>query len=243
MSKHVRRDEHVHGRVVRGASRRPSSPFSSSNAWNLQIIKSEFKEHFRNVSRIMDCVGCDKCRLWGKLQVTGLGTALKLLFSTDSTSPPTSPPLLISRGELVSFVNVLHRLSESLAAIERFRTLWKQRDAVATPNLFPPSIAERSSSVAEPVPQSHPPQSAFNSLLPKNPRVGGIGKPSDEEPEKSTPHRSPVPRTSATLGSQGLDEARERAGVFSWLARLSRHGVSSWLEAFAKFGMKARGEL
>lgn len=29
----------------------------------------------------MDCVGCDKCKLWGKLQVQGLGTALKILFS------------------------------------------------------------------------------------------------------------------------------------------------------------------
>lgn len=29
----------------------------------------------------MDCVGCDKCRLWGKVQVNGMGTALKVLFS------------------------------------------------------------------------------------------------------------------------------------------------------------------
>ena len=36
-------------------------------------LKIEFKEHFRNVSRIMDCVGCDKCKLWGKLQVQALG--------------------------------------------------------------------------------------------------------------------------------------------------------------------------
>lgn len=36
-------------------------------------LKVEFKEHFRNVSRIMDCVGCDKCKLWGKLQVQALG--------------------------------------------------------------------------------------------------------------------------------------------------------------------------
>jgi hypothetical protein len=49
----------------------------------LQILKEEFKEHFRNVSRIMDCVGCDKCRLWGKVQTTGLGTALKILFELD----------------------------------------------------------------------------------------------------------------------------------------------------------------
>eukprot|EP00897_Mesotaenium_endlicherianum_P003124 jgi/Mesen1/283/ME1155523C09450 len=32
---------------------------------------------------IMDCVGCEKCRLWGKLQILGLGTALKILFSVD----------------------------------------------------------------------------------------------------------------------------------------------------------------
>lgn len=31
----------------------------------------------------MDCVGCEKCRLWGKLQVLGLGTALKILFSVN----------------------------------------------------------------------------------------------------------------------------------------------------------------
>src|SRR3954462_2717734 len=47
----------------------------------LQKLIKDIKERFRNVSRIMDCVSCEKCRLWGKLQVTGLGTALKILFS------------------------------------------------------------------------------------------------------------------------------------------------------------------
>ena len=51
-----------------------------------QTLKDEFKQHFRNVSRIMDCVGCDKCRLWGKLQTSGVGTALKILFELDETS-------------------------------------------------------------------------------------------------------------------------------------------------------------
>ncbi|RRT56676.1 hypothetical protein B296_00005103 [Ensete ventricosum] len=37
-----------------------------------------------NCSALMDCVGCEKCRLWGKLQVLGLGTALKILFSVDN---------------------------------------------------------------------------------------------------------------------------------------------------------------
>ena len=34
-----------------------------------QELKQEFQGHFRNISRVMDCVGCDKCKLWGKLQV------------------------------------------------------------------------------------------------------------------------------------------------------------------------------
>lgn len=32
-------------------------------------LKIDFREKFRNISKIMDCVGCDKCRLWGKIQV------------------------------------------------------------------------------------------------------------------------------------------------------------------------------
>lgn len=86
-------------------------------------MKDEFKQHFRNVSRIMDCVGCDKCRLWGKIQVTGLGTALKLLFSGGGGDDD----IVLSRSETVAFVNTLHRLSESLAAVDKFRDLWAQR--------------------------------------------------------------------------------------------------------------------
>jgi len=32
-------------------------------------LKIEFQEHFKNITRVIDCVGCDKCKLWGKLQV------------------------------------------------------------------------------------------------------------------------------------------------------------------------------
>lgn len=31
--------------------------------------QEEFRLHFKNISKIIDCVGCFKCRLWGKLQV------------------------------------------------------------------------------------------------------------------------------------------------------------------------------
>lgn len=193
----------------------------------------------------MDCVGCDKCRLWGKLQVTGLGTALKLLFSTDA-SPDAPAPVLLSRGELVSFINALHRLSESLASVERFRVLWAERDAIATPHL-PPPVAESSASP----PQSQPPKSAFNSVLPKAHRAprpdppldAVVGKAKDvpvvARPDKPTPQGGSVPRSSAKSGRE--DQEFERAGVFEWLVGLCRDGYRSCFEALA--GARAKVEL
>ncbi|XP_042856014.1 ero1-like protein isoform X3 [Penaeus japonicus] len=93
-------------------------------------LKEEFRQHFWNVSRIMDCVGCDKCRLWGKLQVTGLGTALKILFSgnldqqgnqkVDITAARQSK-FQLSRIEIVALFNAFGRLSRSIVALENFR--------------------------------------------------------------------------------------------------------------------------
>ncbi len=44
----------------------------------VSIPQDELRAHFRNISAVMDCIGCEKCRLWGKLQTLGLGTALKV---------------------------------------------------------------------------------------------------------------------------------------------------------------------
>jgi hypothetical protein len=34
-----------------------------------------------NVSQLMDCVACEKCRLWGKLESQGIATAIKIIVS------------------------------------------------------------------------------------------------------------------------------------------------------------------
>ncbi|PYH97790.1 endoplasmic oxidoreductin [Aspergillus ellipticus CBS 707.79] len=81
-------------------------------------LKEDFRNRFRNVSRLMDCVGCDKCRLWGKLQVNGYGTALKVLFEYDETKNGENPPL--RRTELVALMNTLGRISHSVAAVRSF---------------------------------------------------------------------------------------------------------------------------
>lgn len=117
-------------------------------------LLDEFKSHFRNVSRIMDCVGCDKCRLWGKTQITGLATGLKLLFSFDDAAAgmdpshvPMSPDkrkedFHLKRSEIIAFIWVVHRFSESLAAVEQFRQMWAQR-SLASEGAADPAEAAR----------------------------------------------------------------------------------------------------
>jgi len=96
-------------------------------------MKFEFREHFRNITRVIDCVGCDKCKLWGKLQVTGLGTALKILFSGEFDKP--HPPMLLkpkgdlklTRNEIVALFNSFGKLSQSIVELERFRELLRKK--------------------------------------------------------------------------------------------------------------------
>ena len=64
----------------------------------------------------MDCVSCDKCRLNGKVQVRGLATAMKVLFVPESTKLVKS----LKAGEIVSLVQLLSKLSESLLIIDKF---------------------------------------------------------------------------------------------------------------------------
>jgi ERO1-like protein beta len=118
--------------------------FKGDNA----VLKEEFKDHFRNVSRIMDCVGCARCRLWGKVQTSGLATAMKILFELDEKTlesvsfvthafsylftddsflnlySPGFNPQLLQRSEVVALINTAHRFSESLHFVDEFRRLW-----------------------------------------------------------------------------------------------------------------------
>lgn len=93
---------------------------------NANVLKEEFKTHFRNVTRIMDCVGCDKCRLWGKVQTTGVATALKILFELDEQAlDPHANSNLLHRSEVVAMINTLFRFSESLKFYDDFRRMWQ----------------------------------------------------------------------------------------------------------------------
>jgi len=75
---------------------------------------SEFRQKFREISHLMDCMGCERCKVWGKLQVTGIGTALKILFTPLEE-------IRLTRHEVVALVNAFGRVSTSLIELEKFR--------------------------------------------------------------------------------------------------------------------------
>lgn len=88
-------------------------------------IVDEMRKRFRNITSIMDCVSCERCRLWGKVQTMGIGTALKILFASDKKAKWARTTF--RRCEIVALFNVFGRFSESIEAVQRFRAEYKQR--------------------------------------------------------------------------------------------------------------------
>ena len=70
-----------------------------------------FFHRFRNITRIMDCVNCEKCKVWGKLQFIGIGTAIKILISSEEE---INSPNFFSRQEIIALINTLHQLTKSI---------------------------------------------------------------------------------------------------------------------------------
>uniref|UniRef100_A0A6V7QS61 Endoplasmic reticulum oxidoreductin-1-like n=1 Tax=Ananas comosus var. bracteatus TaxID=296719 RepID=A0A6V7QS61_ANACO len=74
-------------------------PFDEAKLWqgeNGPELKQQIQKQFRNISALMDCVGCEKCRLWG---------SFKFLLNQ---------PLQLQRNEAIALINLLNRLSESV---------------------------------------------------------------------------------------------------------------------------------
>ena len=49
-------------------------PFHEGKLWksaDAADLRRQLQTHFRNITSIMDCVGCEKCKMWGKLQLLG----------------------------------------------------------------------------------------------------------------------------------------------------------------------------
>jgi len=88
----------------------------------LKSKRTELQRRFRELQSIMQCVGCDRCKLWGTLQTLGVGTALRILFHDPHKS------IHLTRQESVALVNTLERLSSSLVFAREFRTRKEETD-------------------------------------------------------------------------------------------------------------------
>ena len=53
----------------------------------------------------MNCVDCEKCRFFVKMQIYGLGTALKILFGLNPS---------YKRNEIVALLNLFSKISSSV---------------------------------------------------------------------------------------------------------------------------------
>ena len=73
--------------------------------------KKQFNKYFTDITKLMDCVGCKKCKVYGKLQILGIGTALRILLTEDIQE--------LTRNELVAFINTITKWTESVLIKER----------------------------------------------------------------------------------------------------------------------------
>jgi hypothetical protein len=66
-----------------------------------------------NITTLMDCLTCEKCRVWGKLQTSGLVAAFKVVMADEADK------VMLNRSELVTLMNFFRQLSFSVNGIKR----------------------------------------------------------------------------------------------------------------------------
>lgn len=73
--------------------------------------KDIFIKYFSDIINVMDCVDCKKCRVYGKMQILGMGVALRILMQKSGD---------LSRNEFVAFINTLAKWVESIEILHVF---------------------------------------------------------------------------------------------------------------------------
>lgn len=98
-----------------------------TNGQGKQEFLSQMKAHFRNVSKLMDCVSCERCKLWAKLQMLGLSVALRIVMaeSQDELDKITTK---LSRNEIIALINSFKQQSQSIQVLDSLYILvWRRR--------------------------------------------------------------------------------------------------------------------
>lgn len=81
-------------------------------------FKEQMRDHFRNISMIMDCVACEKCRMWAKLETLGLATALKIVLAEDPSEYAN-----LQRNEIIALINSLKQHAQSIEDLRKFNDM------------------------------------------------------------------------------------------------------------------------
>lgn len=68
-------------------------------------LADEIKFKLFNISSVLDCVGCEKCKVWSKVQVHSMAVALKILISDSGKD--------LEKNEFIALVNgfIAHSLA------------------------------------------------------------------------------------------------------------------------------------
>lgn len=70
----------------------------------------EYKGKMASIKKLLNCIECDMCKLWGKIQFNGLETALDMIAGIKSK---------ITGNELIMLLNLYFKLSSSLMFNEK----------------------------------------------------------------------------------------------------------------------------
>lgn len=116
-----------------------AGPFDAGRMWkgdSAPLLQGQLQMHFQNITSVMDCVGCEKCKLWGKLQFLGVATAFKILLSSGTCFEAQLPPrklleeLRFERNEVIALINLLHKLAQSVTIYRDLSALLEASDHV-----------------------------------------------------------------------------------------------------------------
>jgi len=83
------------------------------------VLLEQMRSHFRNISAIMDCVACEKCKMWAKLELLGLATALKIVLANEKELPDIINNL--QRNEIIALFNSFKQHAQSISDLQVFR--------------------------------------------------------------------------------------------------------------------------
>jgi ERO1-like protein alpha len=88
----------------------------------LATLKSQFKGVFQNISEVMDCISCQKCKLHGKLELLGIGTALKILLLPEQLISSS-----LTRNDLVALFNTVAKFSHAIKLVPELSTMYYRK--------------------------------------------------------------------------------------------------------------------